>query len=447
MISVLTKSLPEMTPRILFFAPCECLPANTGARLRNYHLAKALAENARVTYLCFSDGDISNPAMDSLEWCERIVSVRRPIGYSVGNLVRGAIGRWPITVLNYTTGEMASELNRLLNDIEFDAVQIESLALMAYFPIVRKARGNPIAIADWHNVDSEVFERYGRRAPSLARSAYARWTAARVRSLERKALREFDAHLTVSERDRLRLLEINPSANVFHASNGVDSDFYSEESCDRAWQGSTAQRRIDGDSFVAPGHHPKRNRILFAGSMDYFANTDAVTWFAETVWPDLHARYPELIFTIAGREPASEVRALERMPAIEVTGTVDDLRPYYREALAAVVPLRIGGGSRLKILEAMAAGVPVVSTELGAEGIEASDGENILIANTAERLSRSLSELLQDQELRLRLTTSARLLVRQRYDWSVVGEDLAFAYRSLIGDRRAQIPALVEVGA
>jgi glycosyltransferase involved in cell wall biosynthesis len=139
-----------------------------------------------------------------------------------------------------------------------------------------------------------------------------------------------------------------------------------------------------------------------------------------------------LIFTIVGRDPGAEVRELASLPGIEVTGTIDDVRPYYHEMLAAIIPLRVGGGSRLKILEAMAAGVPVVSTRLGAEGLNVADGENILLAETAEEFCAAIGGLIENEEQRRKLVAGGRALVFEQYDWSRLGALLFEKYESLL---------------
>jgi glycosyltransferase involved in cell wall biosynthesis len=166
--------------------------------------------------------------------------------------------------------------------------------------------------------------------------------------------------------------------------------------------------------------------------MDYHANIDGAVSFAREVWPQLRERKPELIFTIVGRDPAPEVCELASIPGIEVTGTVDDVRPYYREAIAAVVPLKVGGGSRLKILEAMAAGVPVVSTTLGAEGLEVTDDKNILIADPTEKMVEAIIKLIEQPEQRKQLREAGRTLISNRYDWARVGESLFKCYAGLL---------------
>jgi len=177
--------------------------------------------------------------------------------------------------------------------------------------------------------------------------------------------------------------------------------------------------------------------MLFVGSMDYHANIGGVVDFAREVWPGLHDSRPELVFTIVGRDPATEVRQLRSIAGIEVTGTVDDVRPYYREAIAALVPLKVGGGSRLKILEAMAAGVPVVSTTLGAEGLDVQNGDNILIANTNQELAEAIIRVVESNAQQQQLRTGGRALVSARYDWSGLGAALFETYSKLLGPRSA----------
>jgi glycosyltransferase involved in cell wall biosynthesis len=169
--------------------------------------------------------------------------------------------------------------------------------------------------------------------------------------------------------------------------------------------------------------------------MDYHANIDGALNFAREVWPQVRERQPNLVFTIVGRDPPPEVRELERMPGIEVTGTVADVRPYYREALVAVVPLNVGGGSRLKILEAMAAGTPVVSTTLGAEGLEVRSGENILIADRKEQLVAAILSVVENESQRRGLQAGGRALISDRYDWSRLGLSLFAAYEELLATR------------
>jgi glycosyltransferase involved in cell wall biosynthesis len=454
----------------LHFVPRVPWPLNTGAKLRNYHFAREIAQRAQITLLAFSENggqaekESGAPAPSRAEtrqtaaararqeessaeplllsperFYDRVVTVGRDQGYTLSKIVRGAVGRTPLPVLNYTTPAMKQELARLLDAQDFDVVQVESIHLAEYLPIIRAARRTPLVICDWHNIESELMQRYSERQTSLLRRTYARRAASQMSSLERRAMREFDAHLVVSGRDGARLLELDPQARVFIIENGVDTAYHTDERIKQAhdvWLRDQSRRApsVRDARREAAGESGRRPcRIAFVGSMDYHANVDAVVSFAAEIWPRLREQRPELIFTIVGRDPAPEVRQLAEIPGIEVTGTIDDVRPYYHEMLAAVIPLRVGGGSRLKILEAMAAGVPVVSTALGAEGLDVEDGKNILIAETAEEFCEAIIGLSENEEKRRKLIAGGRALVSAQYDWSRLGSLLYETYQGLLG--------------
>ena len=407
---------------MLQLAPRVCWPLDTGAKLRNYHLGRVLSEHARVSLLAFiHDGEPLEIPGNSYQ---QVRTVKREPGYTFKKILRGAVSRTPLPLLNYTTESMRRALEGTLAETDFDIVQVESIHLMGYLPIIRAARSQPLIICDWHNIESELMGRYSEREGNILRRAYARRTARLMRNFEQRALDEFDAHVTVSERDAERLLSLNSKARIFVIENGVDAAHYSDEQLEHAYVAWRAQQ--------APSNSPIRNRILFVGSMDYHANIDGAVSFSREVWPHLCERKPDLTFTIVGRDPAPEVRALALIPGIEITGTVDDVRPYYREAIAAIVPLKVGGGSRLKILEAMAAGVPVVSTTLGAEGLEVTHDKNILIADTTEEMIEAIIKLIEKPEPREQLREAGRSLISNRYDWSRVGESLFRCYAGLL---------------
>jgi sugar transferase (PEP-CTERM/EpsH1 system associated) len=400
---------PARRMRVLHFAPRVCWPLDTGAKLRNYHLAKVLSEQASITLLAFSDPEQTFGNLKS--FYERVISVPREPGYTISKIARGLLGPTPLPVLNYTTAGMKEALARVLEETDFDLVQIESLHLAAYVPIIRAARHRPKVICDWHNLESELLQRYSQSARSFLRRVYAQRTAAKMSQLERESLAAFDAHVVVSERDAAQLRQMNPQARVSVIQNGVDHDHY----------------------FNGRQLRPETSRrILFVGSMDYHANCDGVVEFAREVWPLVRARHPELVFTVVGRDPLPAVRELALLPGVEVTGTVDDVRPYYREALAAIVPLKVGGGSRLKILESMAAGVPVIATALGAEGLDVKPDENILIAEHRDEFCNAIDDVVNHPELSAKLVRKGRELVREQYDWSQLGSNLSALHQAML---------------
>lgn len=450
--------------RVLHFVPRSPWPLNTGAKLRNYHLARQLARGTRISLLAFSDNDAkptldptqpsirdrftparvsagfrsSDPLMEGPEhFYDGETIVTRDRSYTPAKIVRGAFGRTPLPILNYTTTAMKHSLARILSEGEFDVVQIESIHLLAYLPIIRAARSRPLVILDWHNIESDLLHQYSERTGGTLRRVYARRTSRQLSRFERLAMKEFDAHVVVSENDRARLLDYSRDARIFVIENGVDTDYYSDKRIQVAYADWLFKQTETAAKFSAPD--PEflnaipivRSRVVFVASMDYHANSDAAVSFGREIWPGVHQRRPDLVFTIVGRNPTPEVRQLAMLPGVEITGTVDDVRPYYREALAAVIPLRVGGGSRLKILEAMAAGVPIISTTLGAEGLDVHNGRDILIANTNKELSEAIIALTDDSERRNRLSVGGRALVSARYDWSTLGESLLKIYQSL----------------
>lgn len=465
------SDVPRSQLRVLHFVPRSPWPLNTGAKLRNYHLARQLARYTRISLLTFSDSGSeatpdgtplsireqaraaggaaagaaglqpAEPPMTAPEhFYETVTAVSRDRSYTPAKIVRGAFGRTPLPLLNYTTTAMKRSLEEILSKGEFDIVQIESIHLLAYLPIIRAARSRPLVILDWHNIESDLMQQYSERAGGALRRAYARRTSRQLNRLERQAMKKFDAHVVVSENDRARLLDHSRAAHIFVIENGVDTDYYSDRRIDSAYEAWLAQERNATAKPPDPGVEllnadPLRDRVVFVASMDYHANSDAALSFAREVWPIVHERNPDLLFTIVGRNPTPEVRQLAMLPSIDVTGTVDDVRPYYREALAAIIPLRVGGGSRLKILEAMAAGVPVVSTTLGAEGLDVQNGQNILIANTNQELNEAIIALTGDGERRRRLSIGGRTLVSAKYDWSSLGESLLEIYQTLTNQK------------
>jgi polysaccharide biosynthesis protein PslH len=408
--------------KILYFAPHQLWPLVTGNRLRDYHLARELAARCSVTFMeTLHPGDERGGMAPVSAGFERVVTVEKEPNFRPGKVIRGLIGPVPVTVLNYFSRRIANTLAEVLRTGAFDVVQLESVQLSTYVPIIRAAPSRPLILADWHNIESELMSRYASTTDSFPRKLVARRTARLLENSEQRLLTECGCHTIASERERQKLLERFPGADVHVIPNGVDTSYY-----------STALSRTSnhGDDDISD-----RRSILFVGSMDYHANINGVEWFTREVWPSISARNPALDFVIAGRNPGPGIRDLAS-GRVRVTGTVDDVRPLYGSAAAVVVPLHVGSGTRLKILEAMAAGVPVISTALGAEGIDCRHDVDLLIADTAEEMTASIERILSSSELRRRLVESARRLVRRRYDWSVIGEQLYAIHETLVKNRR-----------
>jgi polysaccharide biosynthesis protein PslH len=417
--------------RILYFSSRECWPLNNGARLRDYHFAKELAHRTRVTYMGLRNPkdppSVEPPAESGFEGA---ILVEKDAAFTPFNLVRGAIGPVPVTVLNNWSPRIRTELARtMLGGDQFNSVQIEGMHLVQYLPLLRESRGRPALVADWHNIESEILWRYSQTVTGTARRLYARRTANLIEDMEIRLLRGCDVHVVTSSRERDKLLTRLPGARIEIVGNGVDVASHTDEQLMAAW----LRAALHAPHFQTPHFHTPQERrdVLFVGSMDYHANIDAVLDFANNTWPGILAQHPDLRFVVAGRNPAPEVRALSRSPQIEVTGTVDDVRPWYRSAFVVVVPIRTGSGTRLKILEALAAGVPVVSTRLGAEGLDVIDGNDIILAETARETIDAIGALCNSPERWHAMAEAGRILVRDHYDWPIMGARLLKVHESV----------------
>ena len=391
--------------RILFVSPRQAWPANSGAKLRDYHFARAVGQEADLTYVLFAEPG-SSPDLSQFAFARRVQAVPKPKGYTLGKILRGVFGPRPLSVENYTSESMSEALSSIAADGPVDLIHLDALQLAGYTPVLHRAFPKAPIVYNWHNIESELMDRFAATTESKAKRFYARMTARRLRTLERLLLHEAFGHIVCSGRERDELAAIAPGARIAVIDNGVDTEFFAS---------------------VHPATAPRR--LVFVGLMSYHANIEAAVWFARAIWPHIHARYPQLTLTFVGHRPAPAVLALQENEGVEVTGTVDDVRPYYAEAVAAIAPIRTAGGTRLKILEAMAAGVPMLSTTIGAEGLEVEAGRHLLIGDTEEEWLRMTAQVL-DEGTRSELVAAGRELVQRRYDWSALGRQLCGVYEA-----------------
>ncbi len=398
--------------RILTLSPRQCWPPLSGAKLRDYYFARALGRRADVTYAQFTEPGAKLLSGSDLPFCRKVIPVPKPKAYTLGKIARGLTGRWPLSVVNYVSEAMVGALEQATRGERFDLVYLEGIHMAGYVdPLARMFGAWPRVVNDWHNIESELMRRYRARTP--LHGAYARLTARQLEWVERRQLEKGFGNVVCSERERAQLAAIAPQARIAVVENGVDTEYFA----------GTAAARAPGTS------------VVYVGSMDYHPNIDAVTFFAREIWPTVRKRLPSCRFVIVGAKPAPAVVALGQLEGVEVTGTVPDVRPYYRDALAAIVPLRTGGGTRLKILEAMAAGVPVVSTALGAEGLVVEPDRHLAIveADDADAWGRALERLAGDGAWARELTGAALARVRERYDWAILGESLGRTFEGWLG--------------
>jgi glycosyltransferase involved in cell wall biosynthesis len=257
------------------------------------------------------------------------------------------------------------------------------------------------AVLFQHNVETMIWRRHAEHAAGVVRRSYFRMQASRMFAIERKVCRSAGHVIAVSPNDAGQMRELFGIDRISEVSTGVDLDY-----------------------FCRPLETTRRHDLVFVGAMDWLPNIDGARFFVGEVLPLIRSRRPSCSLLLAGRSPVPEISEFAaKDPLIHVTGTVPDIRPFLWEAGVSIVPLRIGGGTRLKIYEAMAAGVPVVSTRIGAEGLAVADGRNIALADTASTLAERCLALLDDRDAAALQAAAALDLVTSQFSWERVGRD------------------------
>ncbi|MGH9144651.1 MAG: glycosyltransferase [Vicinamibacterales bacterium] len=407
--------------RILWLKSDLLLPLDKGGKLRTWHLLRHLARHHEITYLAFREPD--QPAADvegmravaaQVETVPRAETAKGTLRFYADAALH-LVDPLPYAVGKYRSRAYRRRLDALLSSRGFDLVVCDFL-----FPAVNLPKRLPCpAVIFTHNVESEIWRRHAETKAGLAGRALYRAQYHRMLRYEQATLARFDGVLAVSDADRETFAALYPAAmrRPLHVvPTGVDTEYFAP----------------------APGD-PSSRTLVFTGSMDWLPNEDAMQYFCGEILPRIRVEEPHVTLSIVGRAPTPAVRRLADQHGVQVTGRVDDVRPYMQAAAAYIVPLRIGGGTRLKIFEAMSMGKAVISTTVGAEGLPVSDGDHLLLADEPDSFARAVVSVLRDHERRARLETAARALVVERYDWSAVAGSLEQAL--LRASRAAPEPA------
>ena len=407
------RQIPSRRLKILFCVPEVPYPADSGLKVRVFNLARELARRHEVLLFCLSRAAADPAALAVIKDAGIAVTVlEKPrvkpalkLTAYLSRLVRGV----PLPFILSWEKAIFRGLDGLAAD-GFDVIVAEHLFMARYVLKV-----NAVKVITEHNVEWELAAQLASSRPAPQRW-FRRAEAAWISSYEKKMLRSFNGTVAVSEPDRKAFAAMAPAVPVTLVGNGVDCGRYLE---------------------LLEAPRPRELRMLFLGLMSYQPNEDAVFWFVREVLPRITASYPDAVFTIAGAQPTERVLALDNGAGVRVAGAVADVRDCYRENSVMVVPLNFGGGSRLKILEAFAAGTPVVSTAKGAEGLDAENERHLLIADTPEAFAAAVIRLHQDGQLYRELKRNARWLAEERYDWPVQAALLEQALLDALGQQPA----------
>jgi sugar transferase (PEP-CTERM/EpsH1 system associated) len=403
--------------KILWLNAGLLLPLDKGGKLRTWHLMRHLARRHDITYVSFADPSQTAADVEGMhEVASEVVTIPRTdpskgTARFYADASRYLLEPIPYAVAKYGAPAYRTAVERLLRTRGFDALVCDFLP-----PVVNLPQTLPCpTILFTHNVEAEIWRRHaGNAANPLTRFLLGmQWK--RMLRFEREALERFDLVLCVSDADRQTFNRLYPDslkAPAHVIKTGVDTEYF-----------APAADRV-----------ARRAHLVFTGSMDWLPNEDGMQYFVREILPRVRQAEPDATLSIIGRSPTPGVKRLAETAGVEVTGRVDDVRPHIAEGSVYIVPLRIGGGTRLKIFEAMAMAKAVVSTTVGAEGLPVTPGHDILIADEPARFAQSVVHLIRDADLRHRIESSARQVVVDRYDWSAVAEDFEHALRRLRRD-------------
>lgn len=372
--------------RILF-------PADVGGKIRTLNVVRYLARWHDVTYLCnIQETDAPfidemrdlGVTLETIPWDE---TPRETLGF-YRDLAINLCSRYPFNVDKDYDPRLRKRAAELLRDESFD------LLICDFVQMARNAIGldAPATLLFEHNVEAQIFQRHAQFDPGWLRRKFMAYQWRKMHRFEGEAGRHFDTVVAVSQKDR----------ETFESEYG--------------WQHTEViDTAVDIEFFTPDESAEKPDRVVFVGSMDWVPNQDGIQHFVKHIWPLIRRERPQAHFQVVGRNPSSAVQQLNSEPGVEIVGTVPDIRPYLAEASVVVVPLLVGGGTRLKIFEAMSMQKAVVSTQLGAEGLNLQSGDDVILADAPDDFAKSVVQLLNDSKRRNSIAENARRLVVENY--------------------------------
>jgi polysaccharide biosynthesis protein PslH len=390
--------------KILWVKAGGLVPPDTGGKIRSYNILRQLAKQHAVTFFSFYAAHENDVHSELKTLLERVVSV--PLDLPEAKSFRELIdygmhlpSAQPYNVSKYCRPEVRKELLQVLEGGTYDVMLVDFLVAAGAVPWNWPCP----KVLFTHNVEALIWQRHFEVAvnPLWKALSWREWKA--MARAERRYLQQADHVLTVSENDKAAFARFLDPAKLSVVPTGADTEFFHP---------GTAEETPDS--------------LVFTGSMDWLPNEDGILYFAQEVLPLIRQRIPSISLCVVGRKPSRRLQDLAAsQPGIRLTGWVEDVRPYLEQGAVCVVPLRIGGGTRLKIFEAMSMAKAVVSTTIGAEGLPVHHGRHLLLADTPADFAESTAALLGDRARRRELGLAARRLVEEHYSWPRVARDFA----------------------
>lgn len=383
--------------KILWICPFFLHPTDRGAQIRTLGTLKQLHKRHEIHFAALNNPlNLEGPERSS-EYSSRHIAVEHsaPSRKSLGmipQLVGSIVNPVPLAVSRYYSVQLKREIDALIAAEHYDSIVCDFLAAAPNVPNLASC------VLFQHNVETTIWQRHVEQTESIVKKYFFQLQAAKMEAYERKICRTAKHVIAVSDIDASRMRQMFQIDSVTSVPTGVDVEY-----------------------FAPRGAATPMSDIVFCGSMDWLPNVDAVVYFLAEVLPLIRAKLPGATFTIAGRSPDDRVlKAVQGLTGVCVTGKVDDMRPYLWGSKISIVPIRIGGGTRLKIYECMAAGVPVVSTTVGAEGLRYRDGEDLILADDPSSFAAACIRLLTEDAVRHTIARNALERAQRECSWEAV---------------------------
>jgi len=387
-------------------------PLTSGALQRNYNLLREISKQHTVYMVTLTQkallstiNALQNAQDHVAPFCKTIAVFEIPSDKSkVGLgilLLLNLIKSTPYSVDRFYSKKMKVEIESVLKEKTIDVIHIDTIDLMQYVPKENKV---PVVL-NHHNIESALLTRRAKNAKNPFTKLYAYVQAFKLKSYEKKMMPQAKVNIAVSDIDIQGFKKICPNANYQVVENGTDTEYFTPLG---SW---------------------KEPILIFAGGLNWYPNKDGMLYFCTKILPIIAKAIPNVLLQIIGQDPPKEFTQLaaQGLP-IKVIGFVPDIRDYFANAAIQVVPLRVGGGTRLKILDALAMGKAVVSTSVGAEGLKLTPGKDLLIADTIEIFAQVVIELLGNMDKRIQLGAHGRATIESEYSWHVIGPKLTGIY-------------------
>ncbi|MGZ9165516.1 MAG: glycosyltransferase family 4 protein [Anaerolineales bacterium] len=404
---------------ILFLTQILPYPPNSGPKVKTWHVIKYLSQcGHKITLASFVRPEEMPYIEDVRQVCASVhpVPMHRSRISDIGYLLRSQLTGRPFLVERDDLSEMRSLVERIVTSEDVDVIHADQLTMTQFaLPFMKRANSRPKLVFDAHNAVWTITERMKQTSPFYLRLPLILETK-RIKQYEGMVIRDFDATLAVTELDRQALKAAIPAnGSTKHESITV------------------IPIAVDTNQIRPVARQANSLNILTMGTLYYPPNADGIRWFVGDVFPLIRSKVPGVSLTIIGKNPPNDFLKLaeDKSNGIRVTGFVPDLDPYFSESVLAVIPVRAGGGMRVRILEAFARAMPVVTTTVGLEGIEAQPGKDVLVADSPHDFAAAVCRVLADESLQKQLSTNGRLLVERKYDWQVTLKALENVYRQL----------------